>query len=315
MKTVTQTHKEAKSVIPSKSVPTKLPAALMQAVQKGATLLNKLTENEIDQLYSLGVLVRDAMDHKTYGDAALAAFSDELHIDEDTLRNYAMVTRIWAEKEFNDLAARRGGAKGTYRFSWSHFILVAGEKDGRVRQGLINVAFKKLLSEKNLRVEKAGRGAAPMRNRRAQSASDESVTSPVSLVDLAKDWLSKGEQLNSMLEASADATADIGQLKDADDSLVQLERLVADARARIAQAVARNAGTVPTNVVQLPPPLQFMPAKIDQIHAAVISMATRLPGAATDNVQASTAQVSTADQVPSAFLTPGAITDTPESLP
>ncbi|MBE2254337.1 MAG: hypothetical protein IAE78_32720 [Myxococcus sp.] len=216
-----------------------VPAELNRAVKKAAAILNHLFENELGGRYTLGVLVRDAMEDATYGDAALAAFAEKLHLDESTLRIHATVTRVWDEKEFKALAKRRGDTKPSYRLSWSHFVLLAGVEDGRTRNALISASFAEALSEKALRSLRTGRSES------------EGVTNPPSkrldIVGAVRDIADAGSHLQSLLSDAAEGTAPtIEQLKKAEEALKQIASLLKAVQERIAQSeLASAAATSP----------------------------------------------------------------------
>jgi hypothetical protein len=230
----------------------KIPAELKAVVEKAATIFNDLTENELGGRYALGVLVRDAMDHAKYGDAALAAFADKLHLDESTLRIHASVTRVWDEKKFNALAKRRGGTKPSYRLSWSHFVLLAADMDGRTRRGLINAAFADALSEKALRALRADRESATRHNEATAAKEPKG-----SVLDATRTMVSACEALCGLLNKDGRGAATVEELRSADEALAQLEQLVSNARAELSRAVARVA-----------PPAASVSAAVEQVVSA-----------------------------------------------
>lgn len=143
-------------VHPKKSPKSAIPTGLSKAIERIAKLLDGLRKDELPRRYEVGVTVNAAMANAQYGDRAVSTMARQLHLDENTLCAHASVTRAWPTKKFKSLAkrvAKRDG-KGDYKLSWSHFVLIASDSDGRHRNRLVTLAFDRCLSEKQLREAK-----------------------------------------------------------------------------------------------------------------------------------------------------------------
>lgn len=259
-----QTDTEATSIIPTKSSTLKQPPALKEAVKEAVRIANSITKNELEKRYALGVLVLKVQEKAKYGDGALAALAAGTNLDVNTLHAHGTVAETWSEQEFTALTNERGETNKAYRLFWSHFVLLASEKNGRRRNALITAAFKEGLSEKKLRALRAAKSPE-----RKLPAPKSAFLQPPSVLGIATELVTKGEQLKTMLESNIDEpTPELtAQLSAAEQVLAQLEALLAVTRTRIsaARSAPHSAPTLKDAVAQvLMLPAYTAPTQTDQ---------------------------------------------------
>ncbi|MCA2979355.1 MAG: hypothetical protein INH41_13985 [Myxococcaceae bacterium] len=242
--------------------------------------MNKLTGDELDTRYKLGTLVLNESKHATYGSKAVAAFAQELNLESNTLLAHAAVARVWSKQEFKDLSTRRGGEGDSYRLSWSHFVLLAGVKDGRTRNGLISAAFAETLSEKALRARRGG-ASQPGKSRLSVGTADAATD----VADAARELEVAGQRLSTVLDDYVVEDADRSQLLAAQETLERLEHLLAEARNQIAQALAKNDDAEAPKVEQEPAPVQFSPPEVVQEPAPFNPRPVSISRAVAESVQ------------------------------
>lgn len=203
------------------------PASLTTAVEHAAEILRSLTENELQKRYELGALVRQEQEHAEYGDRAVKAFEEALHLNANTLMAHVAVTRAWHEEAFTELTTRRGGEARAFRLSWSHLVLLAGVGDVAIREQLTELALSEGLSEKKLRAEKSR--LLPRKSKSSKSReSGAGVETPSAMLAMAR-------QLKEKLETVIDdlTPEHTREFFASEETLSQLEALIVAARHQV----------------------------------------------------------------------------------
>ena len=150
----------------SKVEPDELSPALRTKVDEIRAHLQRATPREALERYKIGVAIRDIdSDRRKYGQSAVAKVARALGFNEDTLYLYASVARTWKERDFEELASRKG-ERTKLPLAFSHFVVLATVEDARTRAALAEEALTRGLAVRQLRAlaqlaEASGRRSAP----------------------------------------------------------------------------------------------------------------------------------------------------------
>jgi hypothetical protein len=120
-------------------------------VARCAEHLDSLREYELPSRHAVGVLIQGVISNAAYGDSAVPDIAASLHVKTSVLYGHARVAKTWPQNEFATLCDR---SEGSFRLSWSHFLLLSAEKDPQARSELIEQTFTSRLSEKELRAKR-----------------------------------------------------------------------------------------------------------------------------------------------------------------
>jgi hypothetical protein len=101
--------------------------------------------------YEIGAEVAKVMrDRSTYGSKAVETLAEELKLDKATLYRWASVATTWSKAAFAKLAARRS-TKSDLPLTWSHYELLAEEKDSKRCEKMLDRALDEALTVAALR--------------------------------------------------------------------------------------------------------------------------------------------------------------------
>lgn len=121
---------------------------LRSALNRLRDELNDADREDVMARYAVASICVEVKDETKYGEKGLDFLESELDMGHSTLYRYAKVAEAWTYEEFQKLAARLN-AKGR-TLSWSHWELLAAQKDGRRRSALLDRTLKESLSVRDL---------------------------------------------------------------------------------------------------------------------------------------------------------------------
>jgi len=123
----------------SGSKPEAMNSALLKKCEEIRKLQNSGEISYSQKRYAIGKICVEIMDSSDYGDHAAQSLAEALGWQERNVRYHADVARAWPdESAFKKQAEKVGKANRT--LTWSHFVVIAQEPDGRKRQGWLSRA-------------------------------------------------------------------------------------------------------------------------------------------------------------------------------